>query len=53
MFKNYSKISYDFDGVERTIVLFNNNYDFSDVSSSFYAEKIQDDELLDTYSSLY
>jgi hypothetical protein len=50
MFKNYSKISYDFDGVERTIVLFNNNYDFSDVSSSFYAEKIQDDELLDTFS---
>ena len=50
MFKNYSKISYDFDGIERTILLFNNDYDFSQINSSFYAEKIEDDELLDTFS---
>lgn len=51
MFNNFSKISYDFDGVERTILLFNNDYNFSELESSFYAESLQENELLDTFSS--
>lgn len=50
MFNNQPKINYSFDGVEREVVLFNNDFDLSDVSSSFYAEKINSDELLDTFS---
>jgi len=50
MFNNQPKINYSFDGIEREIVLFNNDFDLSDVSSSFYAEKINSDELLDTFS---
>lgn len=50
MFNNQPKTNYSFDGVEREVVLFNNDFDLSDMSSSFYAEKINSDELLDTFS---
>lgn len=50
MFNNYQKISYDFDGTKRTIVSFNIDFDFSAIESSFYTEKINDDELLDSFS---
>ena len=50
MFNNYQKISYDFDCTKRTIVSFNIDFDFSAIESSFYTEKINDDELLDSFS---
>lgn len=50
MFNNQQKINYSFDGVDREVILFNNDYDLTDLSSSFYAEKINSDELLDTLS---
>jgi hypothetical protein len=50
MFNNLPKINYSFDGIEREIVIFNNDFDLSEMSSSFYAEKLNLDELLDSFS---
>jgi len=50
MFNNLPKINYSFDGIEREVVIFNNDFDLTEISSSFYAEKINSDELLDSFS---
>jgi len=50
MFNNYQKISYDFDGTKKTIISFNIDFDFSAIESSFYTEKINDSELIDSFS---
>jgi len=50
MFNSYKKIPYDFDGIERTVLEFNTDINFSDTEISFYSETLDNDLLLDTFS---
>jgi hypothetical protein len=50
MFNSYKKILYNFDGIERTILDFNIDIDFSDIENSFYSQTLDTDLLLDTFS---
>jgi hypothetical protein len=50
MFNSYKKILYNFDGIERTILDFNIDIDFSDMENSFYSQTLDTDLLLDTFS---
>ena len=50
MFNSYDIENYNFDGIEKQIRIFNTNFNLSEYSTSFYAEKISDNFLLDTFA---
>lgn len=52
MFKEFKTGKYSFDGVEKEVVEFNLDYDFSNMNSDFYSEKHSDGYLLDNLSIL-
>lgn len=51
MFDKFKTISYNFDGIDKTIVDISTNYTISDLEPYFYSKKIDEDVLLDKISS--